>query len=123
MAFTTNQEHCIINIIAFIGKKYSTDLADSVYLISPKNHIHEEDEYLIGLNVAKGFVEKQIVVVEGIGDLIALYQAGVPNAVATMGLNFTEKQVSLLANLAKEVIICFDIDQASKKLPNGRFKY
>lgn len=113
------------NIITFIRKKYSNNSADSVYLISPspKNHIHKEDEYLIGLNVAKGFVKKQIVVVEGIWDLMALYQTGVPNAVATMDWNFTEKQASLLADLAEEVIICFDSDQSGKKPPNKRFKY
>src|SRR5262249_3571882 len=53
-------------------------------------------------------------VVEGYMDVIALSQAGLSNAVATLGTAFTERQMELLWQLAPEPIICFDGDKAGE---------
>ena len=52
--------------------------------------------------------------VEGYMDVIALYQAGFENAVATLGTAFTERQMEQLWLLAPEPIICFDGDRAGE---------
>ena len=46
---------------------------------------------------------------------IRTYINGLPNVVATMGTAVTNTQAHLIKRLAKEVIICFDGDEAGAK--------
>ena len=48
-------------------------------------------------------------------DVIAAYKVGIKNVVATMGTAVTENQANLIKRMAKEVILCFDGDQAGAK--------
>jgi DNA primase len=48
-------------------------------------------------------------------DVIALAQAGIPNAVAPLGTALTEEQLELLWRHAAEPILCFDGDQAGER--------
>jgi DNA primase len=54
-------------------------------------------------------------VCEGQLDMIACYMAGVQNAVAPQGTAFTGDQARLLKRYAKEVVLCFDSDNAGQK--------
>lgn len=47
-------------------------------------------------------------------DVIALRQAGFCNAVAPLGTALTEEQMALLAQHTKDLIVCFDGDDAGK---------
>jgi DNA primase len=51
-------------------------------------------------------------------DVIALYQGGFTNAVASLGTSLTPEQVSLIKRYAEEVIICYDSDNAGINATN-----
>ena len=53
-------------------------------------------------------------VVEGYMDVIALYEKGVSNAVATLGTAITSLHLSKLMRYTKEIYITFDGDKAGK---------
>ncbi|MEG1394633.1 MAG: DNA primase [Clostridia bacterium] len=56
-----------------------------------------------------------IIMVEGYMDVIALYQAGIKNAMASMGTALTIDQAKLLKRYCDKVIICYDSDSAGQK--------
>ena len=55
------------------------------------------------------------ILVEGYMDLIALFQHGIKNVVASSGTALTEEQVKLLSRFTKNVIVLFDSDAAGQK--------
>ncbi len=56
-----------------------------------------------------------LIVVEGYMDVISLWQAGVKNAVASMGTALTTGQASILKRYCDKVYICYDGDAAGQK--------
>ena len=55
------------------------------------------------------------ILVEGQMDVVALHQAGFPNAIATMGTAFNKNHVATLSRFVDSVIVCFDGDNAGQK--------
>jgi len=55
------------------------------------------------------------VVVEGYTDVIALHEAGIGSAVATLGTALTERHVKLLGRFGKRVVYLFDGDEAGRR--------
>ena len=53
--------------------------------------------------------------VEGYMDLIALYQHGIKNVVASSGTSLTDDQVRLLSRYTKNIVVIFDADEAGTK--------
>lgn len=51
-------------------------------------------------------------------DVIALHQAGFPNAVATLGTAITEEHARIISRYTKKVIISYDSDEAGQKAAN-----
>ncbi len=86
------------------------------YLNSPETLVFNKSNILYGLNFArKNIRNKQIILVEGYMDVIALHQAGFKNAVATLGTSLTGYQGRLLKKYCDEIIVCFDGDEAGIK--------
>lgn len=56
-----------------------------------------------------------VVICEGYFDALAFHRAGVTNTVAVLGTNLTREHVSKLMPLSKNVILCFDNDEAGIK--------
>lgn len=110
--------------IAFSGRIYkelpidpSSDYVEPKYLNSPETDLFHKSEFLFNLDLAKGPIRKQnaVVLSEGYMDVIAMYQAGVPNVVASMGTSLTSSQLSLLQRMAKQLVIAYDGDSAGVK--------
>lgn len=57
-------------------------------------------------------LKNEAVIVEGYMDVVGLYEAGVTNAVATMGTALTEEHLRELKNLSKNLVTVFDPDAA-----------
>ena len=57
---------------------------------------------------------KTAIIVEGYMDCIACHQAGVTNAVATLGTAMTEDHVRFLRRFAEKVVLVYDSDKAGK---------
>jgi DNA primase len=84
------------------------------YLNSPETLLYHKSEALFGLDKAKGAArqEDRVYVVEGYTDVLALAQAGVANAVASMGTALTEQQLDRLRRLTRTIYLCYDADAA-----------
>lgn len=102
------------NVIAFGGRALEKD-AKAKYLNSDETAVFHKRENLFSLNFAKNTQEKCLIVCEGYMDVISLNQAGFDNAVATLGTAITPKQVDLMKQYTKEVVISYDSDEAGQK--------
>ena len=84
------------------------------YLNTPETAIFKKRSILYGLNYAKTSKRENMILVEGNIDVITLHQAGFDNAVATMGTALTEEHARLLGRYTKELVLCYDNDNAGK---------
>ncbi|MCD6471839.1 DNA primase [Candidatus Aerophobetes bacterium] len=84
------------------------------YLNSPQSRIFKKGENLYGLNLSKEVAEKEkeVILVEGYTDVIALYQMGLKNVVASLGTSLTSLQSRLIKRYANQVFIAYDEDIA-----------
>lgn len=101
------------NVIAFGGRILED--GQPKYLNSPDSPIFNKNKTLFAFNFAKRYCNEQIIVAEGYMDVIALHRAGFQNAVATLGTAITSNHVGMLARYTKEVVLCYDSDDAGRK--------
>ena len=99
-------------VIAFGGRVL--DDSKPKYINSPENVIYSKGRHLFGLNVAKKYATKQLLIVEGYMDVISLHQRGVKNVVGALGTALTQQQGFLLRKNAEQVILSFDSDEAGQ---------
>lgn len=99
-------------VIAFGGRVL--DDSKPKYINSPENIVYSKGRNLFGLNVAKKFDTKKIIIVEGYMDAISLYQRGITNVVASLGTAMTEAQGRLLRRHSEQVILGYDADGAGQ---------
>lgn len=103
-------------VVGYSGRIY--DMKDtSKYINTKETAIFKKGELLYNYHKAKDEARKQgkIIVMEGFMDVIAAYKVGIKNVVATMGTAVTSNQANLLKRMAKEIILCFDGDEAGAK--------
>ena len=98
--------------IAFGGRV----LDDSVpkYLNSPENIFFNKGHNLYGMHRAHQGIREEgyALLVEGYMDVIALQNAGFPNAVASLGTALTKDQAKLLRRYTLRVVLLYDSDAA-----------
>ena len=84
------------------------------YLNSPESAVYQKKYNLYGLNRSKDAVIREgfAILVEGYMDCVSLYQAGVENVAASCGTALTSEQAKLLKRYAKNVVLCYDSDNA-----------
>src|SRR4029079_10358865 len=87
------------------------------YLNSSDNEVFPKGRMVYGADLARGAAARagRLVLVEGYTDVIALRQAGVPEAVGSMGTSLTDQQVDALLRLAPTVLFCQDPDAAGQE--------
>jgi DNA primase len=86
------------------------------YLNSPETPLFHKGRELFALwqvRQANARLER-LIVVEGYMDVVSLHQAGVPQAVATLGTATTGEHAELLFRTAPDVYFCFDGDRAGR---------
>ncbi len=101
------------NIIGFGGRVLGD--GQPKYLNSPETEIFNKSRNLYNLNNAKNSRVREFILVEGYMDAIAIYQAGFPNVVASLGTAFNENHAKVLKSYAESVILLFDSDEAGVK--------
>ena len=101
-------------IIAFGGRVLGDGMPK--YLNSPETPLFDKGKNLYALHLARESIrkKKQAVIFEGYMDVIAAHQAGVTQAVASLGTSLTEAQARLLRNQADDVVIVYDADAAGQ---------
>ena len=104
-------------VVAFSGRVLVGDEKTAKYVNSPETPLFTKGRIIFGLDKAKrAILDRQFAVVcEGQLDMIACYMAGVENTVAPQGTAFTGEQARLLKRYTKEVVLCFDSDNAGQK--------
>ena len=94
------------------------DNSEPKYLNSPETPLFQKGRELYGLyelrRATRGSPDR-ILVVEGYMDVIALAQAGIDTAVATLGTATSTEQITMLFRESDEIVFCFDGDAAGKK--------
>lgn len=99
------------NPIAFTARDY-LGIADSKYINSSEGIIYTKGDNLYNLHRAKEAIKKAtyVIMVEGVMDVIAYHRAGKDNVVATLGTACTNKQIELIKNITKKVVLSYDGD-------------
>lgn len=102
-------------VIAFGGRVLSSEQSPK-YLNSPETPLFHKGKELFALWQVKQAHQQltRIMVVEGYMDVIALHQAGLPIAVATLGTATTPDHAEVLFRAAPDVYFCFDGDRAGR---------
>lgn len=90
------------------------DKSEPKYMNSPETPVYSKRRVLYGLNLARKSKRPGILLCEGNLDIVTLHQAGFDNAVASMGTALTVEQTRLLSRYTKELILCYDNDNAGK---------
>ncbi|MDR2703003.1 MAG: DNA primase [Cellulomonadaceae bacterium] len=111
------------------------DKKQGKYLNTPETVLYKKSQVLFGLDLAKDAIrtQKQVVVVEGYTDVMAMWLAGIQTAVATCGTAFSAEHAKVIrrlmgdhvpgsglqlsdgASLGGEIIFTFDGDAAGQK--------
>ena len=83
-------------------------------LNSPETSVFKKSKTFYGLHETAKEIRNEdfVIVVEGYTDLMALYQYGFKNVVATLGTALTEDHAKVIKRYTKNVITLFDGDQA-----------
>lgn len=104
-------------VIAFGGRVFQGEDNVAKYLNSPESTVYLKRKTLYGLFHAKDDIRKlnKAILVEGYMDVVALYQHGIKNAVASSGTSLTDDQVRLLSRYTKNIVVIFDADAAGMK--------
>jgi DNA primase len=104
-------------VIAFGGRILEkTEDSGAKYLNSPETPLFHKGQQLFGLWQVRQAHSKipRLIVVEGYMDVIALFQHGVTQAVATLGTATTRDHAELLFRNCADVYFCFDGDRAGR---------
>ena len=104
----------IIDVLGFGGRIISKDDPGAKYMNTPETIVYSKRRVLYGLNLAKKSKRSNIILVEGNIDVVMLHQAGFDNACASMGTALTTEQLQLLSRYTKEIVLCYDNDDAGK---------
>jgi DNA primase len=102
-------------VIAFGGRVMGAD--EPKYMNSPESTVYTKGNTLYGLARTREAIREKgfAILVEGYFDLIALWNTGILNVVATLGTALTRSQVDLLRRYTVRVVAVFDPDEAGRK--------
>ncbi len=103
-------------VIAFGGRNLN-DCQMPKYLNSPETALFHKSSQLYGLYEARKVQQplKQLLIVEGYMDVIALTEHGLTYAVATLGTAINTKHIQKALRYTNKLVFCFDGDTAGKQ--------
>lgn len=101
-------------VVGFGGRVLAGD--GPKYLNSPETRIFHKGRELYGFYEARQANREleQVVIVEGYMDVVALAQAGISFAVASLGTATTTDQLQMLFRATRRVVCCYDGDRAGR---------
>jgi DNA primase len=112
------------DVVGFGARRlFDDDGIEAKYLNTTETPVYRKTHVLFGLDLAKREIAKrrQVVVVEGYTDVMAMHLAGVPTAVASCGTAFGGEHIAVIRRLIGddsfdmgEVIYTFDGDAAGQ---------
>lgn len=86
------------------------------YINTPETPIYNKSRLLYGLDKAKLAIKKEntAILVEGNMDVLAVWQAGTKNVVASSGTALTLVQIKILKRYSANLLLSFDVDPAGE---------
>ena len=101
------------NVLGFGGRAMGD--AKPKYLNTADTPVFNKRKGVYAINLIRRLRDlKRILLVEGYMDVVAITQAGVTGAVATLGTSLTNEQARLLKRYAPEVWLAYDGDEAGQ---------
>jgi DNA primase len=102
-------------VVAFGGRVLDSRLPK--YINSPESPIYTKSRSIYGIHQARNAAARvdRVIVVEGYLDAISVAQAGFKEVVASLGTALTVDQLRILGRYTRNVIACFDGDDAGRK--------
>jgi DNA primase len=87
------------------------------YMNSPQTAIFDKSGTIYGIDMAASAIRAKdmVVIVEGYMDVIVAHQYGFNNVVASMGTAITEKYITILKKLTKNIALALDPDTAGEE--------
>ncbi|MBN2240470.1 MAG: DNA primase [Dehalococcoidales bacterium] len=87
------------------------------YVNSPQTLVFDKSGTLYAINLASQSIRKQdqAIMMEGYMDVITAHQNGITNVVASMGTAITERQVTDLKKLTRNIVLSMDADSAGEE--------
>lgn len=84
------------------------------YLNSPQTVLFDKSSIIFGIDRAQGPIREKdsVVITEGYMDAITAHQYGFSNTVASMGTALTDRQISILRKLTRNIVVALDADPA-----------
>lgn len=111
-------EDIVGKTIGFGGRVISTTSKTggqkAKYINSPETRLYSKGKNIYRIFQAKNHIvkEDEVLIVEGYTDVMALYQSGIKNVVASLGTALTSDQIKLLGRFTKNIVLVFDSDTA-----------
>ena len=104
------------NPVAYSGRIYNRE-DNSKYFNTRETEIFKKGELIYNYHRAKDIARQKnkIIIMEGFMDVIRAYTVGIKNTIAMMGTAVTDAQAHLIKRMAKDIILCFDGDEAGAK--------
>jgi DNA primase len=101
-------------VAGFGARQLAEDDTGAKYINTSQSPVFDKSTLLYALDRAKESIrrERTAIVVEGYMDVIAAYQEGITNVVASMGTALTERQIRTLERLKARVLLALDADAA-----------
>ena len=107
------------NVIGFGGRAIgkNSDGSDVMpkYLNTSDTPAFKKSRNLYALNFAKTSKHDYLILCEGYMDVISMHQAGLTNAVASLGTAVTSEHARIISKFAKTVVLAYDNDDAGKR--------
>ncbi len=102
------------NVIAFSGRDIGGQ-DPRKYVNSSDTPAFQKRRNLFALNFAKNHCQDQLILCEGNLDVVSLHDAGIENAVASLGTALTDEQARVMAKYTKQIILAYDSDEAGQR--------
>ena len=103
------------SVIAFGGRIFTKNAKGGKYVNTGDTLIYKKTNHLFAMNFAKSQKTDELILCEGYMDVIALHQAGFPNAVAALGTAVTRQQAHLMKKYVSRVVLSQDGDEAGQR--------
>lgn len=102
-------------IVAFSGR--SLDGSEPKYINTSDTELFHKRQTIFGFNFAREAIHRQnrSIIVEGQIDAIQMQNHGFPETVAPLGTALTEDHIAILCKSNRNIIFCFDGDNAGQK--------
>jgi len=103
-------------VVAFSGRDIQNN-SKCKYINSATSCVFSKSLSLFNIDLAHKFIQQRnsAVLVEGLMDVVTMYQGGILNVIAPCGTSFTNEQAWILKYLTDKLFLLFDNDIAGRK--------